>query len=68
MRMFFGGIKVFLAFAFFLVALSPLGAGAAEKIGVLLLHGKAHGNKSISHLSGKLESAGFLVEMPSSTP
>ena len=68
MRMFFGGIKVFLAIALFLGALSPLGAGAAEKIGVLLLHGKAHGNKSISHLSGKLESAGFLVEMPSSTP
>ena len=31
MRMFFGSIKVFLALAFFLVTLSPLGAGAAEK-------------------------------------
>ncbi len=68
MRVFFKGIKVFLALALFLAALSPLGAGAAEKIGVLLLHGKAYGNKSIYHLSGKLESAGFLVEMPSSTP
>ena len=68
MRALFRCIKVFLALAIFLVALSPLGAGAAEKIGVLLLHGKAHGNKSIYHLSGELESAGFLVEMPSSTP
>ena len=68
MRMFFRGIKVFLAIALFLGALSPLGAGAAEKIGVLLLHGKKYGNESIYHLSGELESAGFLVEMPSSTP
>ena len=68
MRVFFGGNKVFLAFALLLAALSPLAAGAAEKIGVLLLHGKAGGNKSIYHLSGELESAGFLVEMPSSTP
>ena len=35
---------------------------------MLLLHGKKYGNQSISHLAGKLESAGFLVEMPSSTP
>ena len=35
---------------------------------MLLLHGKTGGNKSIYHLSGELESAGFLVEMPSSTP
>ena len=68
MRALFRYIKVFLALAIFLVALSPPGAGAAEKIGVLMLHGKAHGNKSIYHLSGELESAGFLVEMPSSTP
>jgi esterase/lipase len=68
MGVFFGGIRVFLALALFLGILSPLGAGATEKIGVLLLHGKAGGNKSIYHLSGKLESAGFLVEMPSSTP
>ena len=69
MRALFRCIKVFLALAIFLVALSPPGAGAAEKIGVLMLHGKAHGNKSIYHLSGRgLESAGFLVEMPSSTP
>ena len=67
MRVLFWGIKI-LALALFLVALLPLAAGAAEKIGVLLLHGKAGGNKSIYHLSGKLESAGFLVEMPSSTP
>ncbi|MCH7865386.1 MAG: hypothetical protein IIC56_09280 [Proteobacteria bacterium] len=66
MRVFFGGNKVFLALALLLAALSPLAAGAAEKIGVLLLHGKAGGNKSIYHLSGELESAGFLVEMPSS--
>jgi esterase/lipase len=67
MRVWFWGIKV-LTLALFLGTLLPLGASAAEKIGVLLLHGKAGGNKSIYHLSGELESAGFLVEMPSSTP
>jgi pimeloyl-ACP methyl ester carboxylesterase len=68
MRVFCVGIKFFLTITLFLGALSPLGAGAAEKIGVLLLHSKENGNKSIYHLSGEIESAGYLVEMPSSTP
>lgn len=41
---------------------------AAEKTGVLLLHPKENGTKSIEYLAGVLESKGFLVEMPTSTP
>ena len=68
MGIFLRGNWGLLAFAFFFLILPPPGAGAAEKIGVLLLHAKAGNTDSIKNLSGELESAGFLVEMPSSTP
>lgn len=53
---------LFLALTLMLV---PLAAQAAERVGVVLMHGKwGNPNNAITALSDKLESAGFLVARP----